>query len=128
MVPPVASCTFMKETGPEGVPPPDSFSCDERSLLQSAPTPLPNLNSRALSPISFQMSSTESWTEMMKHADACGRWYGSTSWICCDAGSQPEIVLPPESRMPYCWPRPTLNQTGELNAPTWFVQSQVSSS
>ena len=68
MVPPVASCTFMKLTGPEGVPPPESFSCEERSLDQSAPTPRPNLNRRALSPMSFQMSSTESSTEMMKQA------------------------------------------------------------
>ncbi len=108
----------MKLTGPDGAPPPLSFSCEDRSRDQSAPTPEPNLKSRALSPISFQMSSTESWTEMMKHADAWGRSYGSTFWIDCEAWSQPEMVLPPESRMPYCWPRPTLNQTGLLNAPT----------
>ena len=73
IVPPVASCTFMNETGPVGWPPPESFSFDERSVLQSAPTPEPNLKSRALSSISFQMSSTESSTAMMKHALACGR-------------------------------------------------------
>ena len=73
IVPPVASCTRMNETGPEGMPPPESFSCDERSFDQSAPTPEPYLNSRALSPMSCQMSSIESFTEMMKHALACGR-------------------------------------------------------
>ncbi len=73
MVPPVASWTFMNETGPDGWPPPESFSWLDRSFDQSAPTPLPNLNSRALSPISFQMSSTESLTEMMKQALAWGR-------------------------------------------------------
>ena len=63
----------MKETGPLGVPPPDSFSLEDRSFDQSAPTPEPNLNKRALSPMSFQMSSIESSTEMMKHAEAWGR-------------------------------------------------------
>src|SRR5690606_3282497 len=72
IVPPVASCTRIKLTGPEGWPPPESFSFEERSLDQSAPTPEPNLNRRALSPMSCQMSSIESLTEMMKHAEACG--------------------------------------------------------
>ena len=62
----------MKETGPEGVPPPESFSFVERRRDQSAPTPEPYLNSRALSPISRQMSSRSSSTEMMKQALACG--------------------------------------------------------
>jgi hypothetical protein len=62
----------MNETGPDGWPPPESFSFEERSVDQSAPTPEPNLNSRALSPMSCQMSSIESSTEMMKHADAWG--------------------------------------------------------
>ncbi len=89
MVPPVASWTRMKETGPEGVPPPDSFSRDERSFDQSAPTPEPNLKRRALSLISCQMSSIESSTEMMKQADACGRSYGSTSVTVPVSSSQP---------------------------------------
>ena len=35
---------------------------------------------------------------------------------------QPEIVLPPLSRTPYCACRPTLNHTGLLKAPYWFTQ------
>src|SRR5690606_6820500 len=128
IVPPVASCTFMKETGPDGVPPPESFSRLERSFDQSAPTPEPNLNSRALSPISCQMSSMESSTEMMKQALAWGRTYGSTSMTVPVSASQPEIVLPPVSVIPYWWWRPTLNQAGLLKAPYWLTQSQVSSS
>ena len=73
IVAPVASCTRMNETGPEGRPPPESFSFVERSLDQSAPTPEPNLNRRALSAMSCQMSSIESSTEMMKQAEAWGR-------------------------------------------------------
>ncbi len=133
IVPPVASWTFMKLTGPDGCPPPESFSCDDRSLDQSAPTPEPNLNSRADSPMSCQMSSTESSTEMMKQAEPCGRSYGSTGTTSpkvalAGSRSTPEIVLPPESRTPYWSNRPTLNQTGLLNAPAWWVQSHVSSS
>jgi hypothetical protein len=65
----------MNETGPEGVPPPESFSREDRRADQSAPTPEPNLKRRADSFISFQMSSMESSTEMMKHALAWGRTY-----------------------------------------------------
>ena len=93
IVPPVASWTFMKLTGPDGMPPPDSFSWLDRSFDQSAPTPDPNLNSRADSPMSCQMSSTESSTEMMKQADAWGRSYGSTST------TSPFVKVPPGDRL-----------------------------
>src|SRR6202040_4107480 len=39
------SYPFMKETGPEAVPPPESCSLDERSTERLVPVPLPNLNS-----------------------------------------------------------------------------------
>src|SRR5882762_2533390 len=44
MTPAKASYPFMKETGPEAVPPPDSNSFDERRGDRFVPVPAPYLN------------------------------------------------------------------------------------
>ena len=61
----------MKETGPDAVPPPDSCSLDERRTDRLVPVPLPNLKSMPSVLARSRIDSIESWTELMKHADAC---------------------------------------------------------
>src|SRR5215831_7074104 len=90
----------MKETGPEAVPPPDSCSRDERSTDRLVPVPLPNLNSMPSVLARSRIDSIESWTELMKQAEAC------------------------------CWRpgTPMLNQTGLLKEACWVTSSQRRSS
>src|SRR6185295_12049173 len=87
MTPAKASKPFMKETGPEAVPPPLSSSLDERMGDRLVPVPEPYLNSMPSVLANPRIDSIESSTELMKHAEHCG--WAST---------------------------PTLNQTGELKA------------
>src|SRR5688500_11998938 len=87
MTPAKASKPFMKETGPEAVPPPASSSLLERRLERLLPVPEPYLKSMPSVRASVRMLSIESCTELMKHAEHCG-----------------------------CSSTPTLNQTGELKA------------
>src|SRR5438093_3992281 len=61
----------MKETGPEAVPPPDSCSLEERRTDRLVPVPLPNLNSMPSVLARSRIDSIESWTELMKQAEAC---------------------------------------------------------
>src|SRR5437879_13105510 len=61
----------MNETGPDAVPPPDSCSLDERSTDRLVPVPLPNLKSMPSVLARSRIDSIESWTELMKHAEAC---------------------------------------------------------
>ena len=51
------SYTRMNESGPEGLPPPESFSRCERSVDRSVPVPEPNLKSMASLRASSMMSS-----------------------------------------------------------------------
>src|SRR3977135_3498119 len=88
----------MKETGPEAVPPPAIFSRLERIVERLEPGPEPNLNSIASVLARSMIEDIVSCTELMKHAEHCGR-----------------------SSMP------TLNQTGELNAIFWWTRRWVSS-
>src|SRR5688572_17850147 len=76
----------MNETGPEAVPPPARASRDERMEERFDPVPDPNLNNIPSVLARPRIESMVSLTELMKHAEHCGR--GSI---------------------------PTLNQTGELN-------------
>src|SRR6478672_5696720 len=76
----------MNETGPDAVPPPARNSFEERMFDRLLPVPEPYLNSIPSVFASPRMESIVSWTELMKHAEHCGR------------GSMP-----------------TLNHTGELN-------------
>src|SRR6266705_4436949 len=86
MTPAKASYPFMNDTGPDAVPPPASSSFDERMGDRFEPVPEPYLNSIPSVFARERIESIVSSTELMKHAEHCGR-----------------------SSMP------TLNQTGELN-------------
>ena len=90
---------FMKETGPEAMPPEERDSVEERSEERFEPVPEPNLKSMPSVLARSRIEDIESPTELMKHAEACG--FGST---------------------------PTLNQTGELKLAAWFTRMCVSSS
>src|SRR5256885_10665161 len=65
------SYPFMKETGPDAVPPPDSCSLDERRTDRLVPVPLPNLKSMPSVLARSRLDSIESRTEFMEHAEAC---------------------------------------------------------
>src|SRR5213075_979568 len=80
----------MNDTGPDAVPPPASNSFDERMPDRFDPVPDPYLNNIPSVLARPRIESMVSLTELMKHAEHCGR--GST---------------------------PTLNQTGELNDAIW---------
>src|ERR1700726_3250316 len=82
-----ASNPFMKLTGPEAMPPPESVSRLPRSDEKFVPVPEPHLNSMPSVLARFMIDSILSCTELMKQAEHCG--LGCT---------------------------PTLNQTGELKA------------
>src|SRR5215813_6890888 len=87
MTPANASYPFMKETGPEAVPPPASSSLDERIDDRLLPVPEPNLKSIPSVLASVRIESIVSCTELMKQAEHCG-----------------------------AFSKPQLNQTGLLNA------------
>src|SRR5579872_3843755 len=90
----------MKLTGPDAVPPPDSCSRDERRTDRLVPVPEPNLNSMPSVLARSRMDSIESWTELMKQADAC----------CERPGT------------------PMLNQTGLLKEACWVTSRKRRSS
>src|SRR6516165_10304690 len=87
MTPANASNPFMNDTGPDAVPPPASSSLEDRMLERFDPVPDPNLNSIPSVFARPRIESIVSWTELMKQAEHCG-----------------------------AFSKPTLNQTGELNA------------
>jgi len=62
----------MNDSGPDGLPPPDSRSRCERSVDRSVPVPEPNLKSMASLRASSMMSSMLSPTLWMKQAEAWG--------------------------------------------------------
>ncbi len=82
----------MKETGPEAVPPPESFSRLERRLEKFVPVPEPYLKSMPSVFARSRMDSMLSETQLIKQAEHWGR-----------------------ASMP------TLNQTGELKAIFWWT-------
>src|SRR5438105_14160251 len=90
----------MKETGPDAVPPPASLSFEERRTERLLPVPEPNLKSMPSILTSSRIDSMVSWTELMKHADACWARPGT----------------------------PMLNQTGLLKDACCVTKSQRSSS
>ncbi len=98
MTPANASYPFMKETGPEAVPPPASSSLEERSVERFEPVPEPYLKSIPSVFASSRIDCIVSCTELMKQADPCG-----------------------------CGSIPTLNQTGLLNDTFWWRSRCVSS-
>src|SRR5262245_33637160 len=98
MTPAKASYPFMKETGPEAVPPPARFSRDERIAERFEPVPEPYLKSIPSVLASSRIDGIVSCTELMKQADTCG-------WVSM----------------------PQLNQTGELKETIWWSSRWVSS-
>src|SRR3982750_1852743 len=72
MTPAKASKPFMKLSGPEAVPPPESDSVEERSGDRLVPGPEPHLKSMPSVLASVRMESSESCTELMKQAEHCG--------------------------------------------------------
>src|SRR6267143_2155307 len=99
ITPAKASKPFMKLTGPDAIPPPDSVSLLPRSVEKFVPVPEPHLKSIPSVRVSPMIDSMLSLTELMKHAEHCG--LGCT---------------------------PTLNHTGELNAIFCSTSRFVSSS
>ena len=90
---------FMKESGPEAVPPAESDSCEPRIDERFDPVPEPYLKSMPSVLARPRMEAMESPQELMKQAEPWGR------------GSMP-----------------TLNQTGELKEATWLTRIVASSS
>src|SRR5713226_8249368 len=99
ITPAKASKPFMKLTGPDAIPPPDSVSLLPRNVEKFVPVPEPHLNSMPSVRVNPMIDSMLSCTELMKHAEHCG--LGCT---------------------------PTLNHTGELNAIFCSTSKWVSSS
>src|SRR6266851_586708 len=94
-----ASKPFMKLTGPDAIPPPDSVSLLPRNVEKFVPVPEPHLNSMPSVRVNPTTDSLLSCTELMKHAEHCG--LGCT---------------------------PTLNHTGELKLIFCSTSKCVSSS
>src|SRR5215468_4993028 len=90
---------FMKERGPDAVPPEESPSCEPRRQERFEPVPEPYLKSIPSVLARSRIPDMESAQELMKHAEPCG--FGSI---------------------------PTLNQTGELKEATWLTRIAASSS
>src|SRR4030095_3331938 len=87
MTPANASNPFMKDTGPDAVPPPASSSREDRIVDRFDPVPELYLKSIPSVCARPRIDSIVSCTELMKQAEHCG-----------------------------CFSKPTLNQTGLLNA------------
>src|SRR3954449_13180224 len=90
IVPAHESAPRMNDTGPEAVPPLESGSIDPRMLERLMPEPEPPRKMRPSRVFQSRIESIVSSTERMKHAEHCG-----------------------------CSSKPTLNQTGLLNAAIW---------
>ena len=98
IVPADASAPRMNDTGPEAKPPFESCSLEERTRERLMPEPEPPRKMRPSSTIQLRIESIESSIERMKQAEHCGRSS-----------------------------KPTLNQTGELNAAYWLTRRCLSS-
>src|SRR5919107_1360134 len=98
IVPAQESAPRMKLTGPEAVPPLASGSIEPRILERLMPEPEPPRKIRPSRVFQSRIDSISSSTERMKQAEHCG-----------------------------CSSKPTLNQTGELNAASWLSRMYVSS-
>src|SRR5882762_11340071 len=117
ITPAKASKPFMKLSGPLAVPPPLRTSVEERSVERFVPVPDPHLKSMPSVFARVRIESSESFTELMKHAEHCGRVYPVTpnsTWF---------VVLFQcqfwASELGSMRSHPTLNQTGELKATCW---------
>src|SRR5262245_48321405 len=72
MTPAEASAAFMNDTGPDAVPPPASFSLDERMGDRLTPDPEPPLKIMPSFRYQPRMDSMVSSTDRMKHAEHWG--------------------------------------------------------
>src|SRR5215204_1213440 len=88
----------MNDTGPEAVPPLASGSIDPLIFDRLMPEPEPPRKMRPSRVFQSRIESMLSSTLRMKQAEHCG-----------------------------CSSKPTLNQTGELNAASWLSRMYVSS-
>src|SRR5665213_3364231 len=98
IVPAHASAPRMKETGPDAVPPFERGSWEPRMLERLMPAPEPPRKIRPSLVFQSRIESIVSSTERMKQAEHCG-----------------------------LSSKPTLNQTGELNAASWCSRMCASS-
>src|ERR1700723_4131434 len=99
MTPAKAAKPFMKLTGPDAIPPPESDSLLPRSVEKFVPVPEPHLKSMPSVRVRPMIDSMLSCTELMKQAQHCG--------LDCT---------------------PTLNQTGELKLIFCSTRRRVRSS
>src|SRR5215471_12027179 len=126
MTPAKASKPFMKLSGPLAVPPPESCSVDERRGDRLVPVPEPHLKSMPSVLARVRIESSESFTELMKQAEHCGRVYPVTPNSTCPVTAfQCQLVA---SELGSMRSHPTLNQTGELKAAYWRTRRCTSSS
>src|SRR5262245_743687 len=117
ITPAKASNPFMKLRGPLAVPPPLRPSVEERNVERFVPVPLPHLNSMPSVLASVRIESSESFTELMKHAEHCGVVYPVTpNSTRAVLGFQCQFWA---SELGSMRSQPTLNQTGELKAAYW---------
>src|SRR3569833_163873 len=84
MTPANASKPFMNESGPDAVPPPESFSIDPRRGERLVPVPEPHLKSMPSVLASVRMDSIVSLMELMKQAEHCGFLYPVRANFTCD--------------------------------------------
>src|SRR5579862_9110362 len=68
-----ASKPFMKDSGPDALPPPDRMPFSSRNVERFEPVPDPHLNSMPSVFARSRIDSNESFTETMKQAEHCGR-------------------------------------------------------
>src|SRR5215475_14843154 len=68
-----ASKPFMKESGPEARPPPDSAASSSRRADKLVPVPDPHLNNMPSVLARSKIDSRESFTETIKQAEHWGR-------------------------------------------------------
>src|SRR6202790_2867257 len=78
ITPAKASNPFMKLTGPEAMPPPESDSWLPRSDEKFVPVPEPHLKSIPSVFARFMIESMLSWTELIKQAEHCGLAWAPT--------------------------------------------------
>src|SRR5215475_14212166 len=110
ITPAKASKPFMKLSGPLAVPPPLSTSVDERNGERLVPVPDPHLKSMPSVFARVRIESSESFTELIKQAEHCGRVYPVTpnsTWLVVEFQCQLRASESGSMRS-----QPTLNQTG----------------
>src|SRR5260370_16816927 len=84
-----------KLSGPEACPPPESSSLEPRSVERLVPVPLPHLNNIPSVLARVRMESSESFTELMKHAEHCGFLYPVVENSACPFSMFPPQFYPP---------------------------------